>query len=200
MPASERRIEALGDGAIRWPRREGVCARAVLERLRAWARVIDVVVTETHVCVTFDPDAPPDAPWDVSAARAEATAPKVVTIGVRYDGPDLADVAARCGLSIDEVVRRHARATYDVTMIGFLPGFAYLGPLDPALVLPRRSVPRPRIAAGAIGIAAAYTGIYPFASPGGWNLIGTACDFAPFTAANGAALALGDRVRFEAVT
>ena len=66
MPAAERRIEALGDGAIRWPRPDGVSARAPLEGLRAWPRVIDVVVTETHVCVTFDPAAPPDAPWDAT--------------------------------------------------------------------------------------------------------------------------------------
>jgi 5-oxoprolinase (ATP-hydrolysing) subunit A len=84
-----------------------------------------------------------------------------------------------------------------VRLLGFLPGFAYLGPVAPSLVLARRATPRPRVEAGAIGIAGGYTGVYPFASPGGWHLVAHAVDFAPFDLARGARLGLGDRVRFE---
>jgi len=79
-----------------------------------------------------------------------------------------------------------------------LPGFAYLRALDPRLVLPRRATPRPRVPALSVAIAGPYTGLYPFASPGGWHLLGTAVGFAPFDAHTGAAMSLGDRVRFVA--
>jgi UPF0271 protein len=82
--------------------------------------------------------------------------------------------------------------------VGFLPGFAYLRAPDPPFQLARRGSPRARVPAGSVGVAGPYTGIYPFASPGGWNLLGTAVDFVPFTVERGAALALGDVVRFEA--
>jgi UPF0271 protein len=84
-------------------------------------------------------------------------------------------------------------------MIGFLPGFAYLTATDPPLPLPRRAVPRARVEPLSIGIAAGYTAVYPFASPGGWNLIARSLDFAPFDRELGARIALGDHVRFEAV-
>src|SRR4029453_11750555 len=88
------------------------------------------------------------------------------------DGPDLADVALAAGLSEAEVVARHAGASYRVFMLGFLPGFAYIGPLDPSLARPRRATPRPRVPAGSVAIAGVLTGIYPMESPGGWHLIG----------------------------
>lgn len=118
-------------------------------------------------------------------------------ISVRYDGPDLADVAQRTGLGIDEVVARHSGRWYDVFLLGFVPGFAYLGELDPALVLPRRPVPRPRVSAGSVAIAGAQTAVYPLTTPGGWHLIGrtTAVLFDP-DADPPATLAPGDRVRF----
>ncbi|MCU0687944.1 MAG: carboxyltransferase domain-containing protein [Polyangiaceae bacterium] len=91
---------------------------------------------------------------------------------VVYDGPDLAELAAHLGGSPAEAVRLHAAPTYRVELLGFLPGFAYLGGLDPALRLPRRPSPRPRVAPGSVGIAGEHSGIYPFASPGGWTLLG----------------------------
>ena len=97
-------------------------------------------------------------------------APHVVP--VIYDGEDLQEVADRTGLSQAEVVRRHSSPEYHVLALGFLPGWAYLGPLDPALKLPRRTTPRTRIPAGAVAIAGVQTGIYPRVSPGGWHLIG----------------------------
>jgi KipI family sensor histidine kinase inhibitor len=119
------------------------------------------------------------------------------TIPTRYDGADLDEVAARVGLSRDEVIRRHVTGEYHVLAIGFLPGWAYLGPLDASLSLPRRSTPRTRIPAGAVAIMGAQTGIYPRVSPGGWNLIGST-DVVLFDAnrSRPALFHAGDRVRF----
>ena len=98
-----------------------------------------------------------------------------VEIPVRYggeDGPDLPDVAARMGLSPSDVIERHASATYRVLFLGFAPGFGYLGPLAPSLVLPRRATPRVRVPAGSVAIGGTYTAVYPGESPGGWHVLG----------------------------
>ena len=123
---------------------------------------------------------------------------RLVEIGVRYDGPDLADVAAATGLSTSDVIARHSAPEYRVALLGFVPGFAYLGPIDPGLVLPRRASPRTRVPAGSVAIAGAQTGIYPAETPGGWHLIGrtSAVLFDP-TRDPPALLAVGDRVRFS---
>jgi KipI family sensor histidine kinase inhibitor len=93
-------------------------------------------------------------------------------VPVVYDGPDLADVAKATGLTIEGVISRHAGRTYTVDLIGFVPGFAYLGELDPALRLDRRAQPRPRVPAGSVAIAGAQTGVYPLDTPGGWHILG----------------------------
>lgn len=122
---------------------------------------------------------------------------RLVEIPVRYDGPDLGDVAAHCGLSAEEVVRRHSAAEYVVYFIGFQPGFAYLGGLDASLHTPRRAGPRTSVPAGSVGIGGAQTGIYPLATPGGWQLIGrTALPLFDPQAEPPTLLAPGDRVRF----
>lgn len=124
---------------------------------------------------------------------------RLVEIPVRYDGPDLADVAAHCGLTPDEVVRRHAAAEYIVYFIGFQPGFSYLGGLDESLQTPRRAEPRTAVPAGSVGIGGAQTGIYPLATPGGWQLIGrTALPLFDPQAEPPTLLAPGDRLRFVA--
>lgn len=87
------------------------------------------------------------------------------------DGPDLAPLAASRGLSVEEVIHIHTATVYRVYLIGFLPGFAYLGEVDASIAQPRKEKPAP-VAAGSIGIAGSQTGIYPLASPGGWNIIG----------------------------
>lgn len=100
---------------------------------------------------------------------------RVIEIPVCYGGAygeDLPDVAACTGLSVDEVVSRHCAGKYRIYMLGFLPGFAYMGGLDPALHTPRLKTPRTKIPAGSVGIGGEQTGIYPMASPGGWRLIG----------------------------
>ena len=103
---------------------------------------------------------------------AEAVAGETVEVPVRYDGEDLPEVARLTGLEAEEVVRRHTAPEYTVAFLGFSPGFPYLVGLDPALEVPRRDTPRTSIPAGSVGLAGNQTGIYPTASPGGWQLIG----------------------------
>lgn len=96
----------------------------------------------------------------------------VVEIPVHYDGPDLDDVARLTGLTPDEVVSAHTGRPWRVGFAGFAPGFAYLVDGDPRLDVPRRATPRPRVPAGAVGLAGEFSGVYPRSSPGGWQLIG----------------------------
>lgn len=122
-----------------------------------------------------------------------------VEIPVRYDGADLAEVASVCGLSVDEVVRRHGAALYSVAFCGFMPGFAYLVGLPPELRCPRRATPRTRVPAGSVAIADEYCGVYPRESPGGWHLLGTTdVSLWDDSADPPTLLAPGTRVRFVA--
>jgi KipI family sensor histidine kinase inhibitor len=128
---------------------------------------------------------------------AESVAGEPVEIPVTYDGEDLEEVAGLTGLDAEEVVRRHTEPTYAVAFLGFSPGFPYLVGLDPALEVPRRDTPRTSIPAGSVGLAGTQTGIYPTASPGGWQLIGRT-DVTLFDPARDppALLAPGGRLRF----
>ena len=132
---------------------------------------------------------------ELPPAAAVAGAP--VEIPVVYDGEDLPEVARLTGLPAAEVVRRHAAPEYTVAFLGFSPGFPYLVGLDPALAVPRRRSPRTAIPAGSVGLAGDQTGIYPSASPGGWQLIGRT-DAVLFDPAREppALLAPGGRLRF----
>ncbi|MBS7538942.1 5-oxoprolinase subunit PxpB [Ancylobacter lacus] len=115
-------------------------------------------------------------------------------------GPDLADTAAALGLPPEEVVARHAAGTYRVYMQGFLPGFAYLGDLDPRLDLPRLATPRVRVPPGSVAIAQRMTGVYPLESPGGWRLIGnTPVRFFDAARTPPTLFSPGDGVRFAPV-
>jgi KipI family sensor histidine kinase inhibitor len=98
--------------------------------------------------------------------------PRRIEVPVRYGGEDLQFVAAHHHISPREAVRIHAGRDYTVYMMGFTPGFAYMGKLDDAIATPRLETPRVRVEAGSVGIAGAQTGIYPIASPGGWRIIG----------------------------
>ena len=178
--------------------------------------VTDLVPAYASLAVHYRPEAwegqegsPYDALVDALAPllldQAEPTMEpaRTIEIPVRYGGahgPDLEEVAHQAGLSPADFAGRHAAGRYRVYMLGFTPGFAYLGGLDPALAAPRRSMPRTQVPAGSVGIAGEQTGIYPCDSPGGWQLIGRTdatlfdpgreepCLFRP-----------GDRVRFVAV-
>jgi KipI family sensor histidine kinase inhibitor len=96
---------------------------------------------------------------------------ELVELPVTYDGPDLESVAGLCGLDVDEVVRRHRESEFVVAFCGFAPGFAYLTGLPEDLEVPRLEEPRSKVAAGSVGLAGTFTGVYPRASPGGWQLI-----------------------------
>jgi len=122
----------------------------------------------------------------------------LVEIPVCYGGEfgqDLDEVAAHSGLTAQEVIEAHSGREYRVYMLGFRPGFPYLGGLDPRLAMPRRKMPRPCIEGGSVGIAGNQTGIYPQSSPGGWNLIGRT-PLTLFDETNRAQLAPGDTLRF----
>ncbi|HEY8536420.1 MAG TPA: 5-oxoprolinase subunit PxpB [Vicinamibacterales bacterium] len=140
---------------------------------------------------------------DEGLALRQAVEGRLVELPVRYggeDGPDLAEVAAECRLAPEEVVRRHAARAYRVFMLGFLPGFPYLGLVDPAIQVSRRAEPRTRVPAGAVGLAGPMTGVYPVQSPGGWRIIGrTPVQLFDPTASPPTLLRPGDRVRFVPV-
>jgi KipI family sensor histidine kinase inhibitor len=127
--------------------------------------------------------------------------PRTVRVPVRYGGefgPDLAEVGGLHGLTLAQVIEAHAAAEYTVYFFGFAPGFAYLGGLPPGLATPRLATPRRQVPAGSVAIGGAQAGIYPFATPGGWRIIGRT----PLIIFNPARdpvclLAIGDRVRFE---
>ena len=113
--------------------------------------------------------------YDPILERTEGVEGKLIKIPVCYDGTygiDLEALVQHTGLSIEEVIQRHTAPEYYVYMIGFLPGFPYLGGLDLKLQMPRKEVPRKTIFEGAVGIAGGQTGIYPLKSPGGWQIIG----------------------------
>ncbi len=97
----------------------------------------------------------------------------VVELPVTYDGPDLDAVAEHCGLTVDEVVRRHRETEFVVAFCGFAPGFAYLTGLPEELHVPRLEDPRSTVPTGSVGLAGPFTGVYPRSSPGGWQLIAT---------------------------
>ncbi|MEU6914354.1 5-oxoprolinase subunit PxpB [Streptomyces olindensis] len=145
-------------------------------------------------------DAPARVSAELTAAEIPPAPPRaraVVEIPVRYDGPDLADVAAHWGVAEPEVARIHAETEFRVAFCGFAPGFGYLTGLPPRYDVPRRATPRTAVPAGSVALAGPYTGVYPRSSPGGWQLIGTTdavlWDHARVPAA---LLSPGTRVRF----
>lgn len=185
----------LGDRAIRFAR-PAVPARALVREIRTWPGVVDVVVAQDDVAAYFASTPHVEAAWiaKLSNLHELAEPPREHVIAARYTGEDLDAVASATGLSRDDVIAIHSGATYTVETIGFAPGFAYLTGLDPRLHVPRRATPRPRVPARSLAIAAQYTAVYPFDSPGGWHLIGSV-DVELF-GIHGALLQLGDRVRF----
>ena len=122
---------------------------------------------------------------------------RLIEIPTTYDGPDLAATAERSQLSVEQLVALHSGREYTAYFLGFMPGFAYCGRLDPRIVAPRHERPRERIPAGTVAIADGQTGVYPLASPGGWQLIGRT-ELAMFdpSAAEPVRIRAGDRVRF----
>jgi KipI family sensor histidine kinase inhibitor len=181
--------------------------------------VVDIVPSPRRVTVSYDPlrIASVDA-LQAAIARAAANAapagtataaPQRHEIPVCYggeSGPDLDEVCRLHGVDRDRLIALHTAPDYLVQAIGFLPGFAYLGGLDPLLATPRRATPRRAVPVGAVGIGGGQTGVYPFTSPGGWNIIGRSpVRLFDLRRTVPALLAVGDRVRFvegdsEAIT
>ncbi len=177
MSAVPTRVMPYGERAVLVETDAPGAVLALLAAARPLPGVVEVVPAARTVLVRFDPAV--TTPAELGRALASTgpasqpgAAPEPVELAVRYDGPDLAEVAAGAGLSVAEVVRRHTAAEYTVAFCGFAPGFAYLTGLDPALRTARLAEPRTSVPAGSIGVAGEFTGAYPRASPGGWRLLG----------------------------
>ena len=186
-------------------------ARAVRRSRHGGVR--DVVDSFCAVTVHFEPlhtdiealarDLEASAAREPAAREDDAGAARQMTVPMCYGGargPDLGDVARFGGCSEADVVAHHAGRSYRVYMLGFLPGFAYMGSVDPRIAVPRRRTPRLRVPAGAVGIAGPQTGIYPVDAPGGWQLIGqTPVRAFALDRADPFLLRAGDIVRFEPI-
>ncbi len=206
----------LGDSAMTIVAGEGINAAAT-ESVDRWMRLLalqriagvtDIVPSYASVVIHFDPLT---ITWDdlkdrvllgadsAEGSAGEARANRSHAIPMQYNGEDLEEIARLTSLSVAEVIDVHSGREYRVNVIGFVPGFAYLGPLDDRLVIPRREIPRKRVPAGSVAIAEAQTGIYPSSTPGGWHLLGTTT-IQTFDAAQSppALFSVGDTVRFEA--
>jgi KipI family sensor histidine kinase inhibitor len=195
----------LGDGVSEELSR-AVVAQAASIRSAGIIGVNDVVPAYASIGVHFDPlvityddlhDRLSAIVTGQHATQHSTSQSRLHTIEVRYDGEDLDEVAERTGLSRDEIIAIHAGREYMVFVLGFVPGFAYLGQIDERLALPRRTSPRPRVPAGSVAIADRQTAIYPSVTPGGWHLIGTA-EVELFDPRRDmpALFQVGDRVRF----
>jgi KipI family sensor histidine kinase inhibitor len=212
------RVLAAGDSAwlVELPERidPEVSARAIAIARAVEAAplpVTDVVVGYRSVMVYVDPLADDAAavPGMLERIAAEPGAQASAAGGrldvpVCYDapyGPDLDDVAAFAGTSVDEVIARHLAREYRVYVVGFVPGFAYMAAVDPQIAAPRRASPRLKVPPGSVAIAAGQTGIYPAATPGGWNLIGR-CPVRPYDPSRAAPFLFhaGDLVRFRRIS
>lgn len=178
-------IAPCGDDALRIAPDQAGQRHALAAHLRACGTWTEVVAGRATVTVQFDPARLPMAqarallaaqlarPWPVPAGAAAPQA-LVARFGGE-DGPDLAQVAAGSGLAAAEVVRRLCASPLRVDLVGFTPGFAYLDGLDPALQASRLATPRPRVAAGSIGLISGQVGLYALPGPGGWPLVGRLC-------------------------
>jgi KipI family sensor histidine kinase inhibitor len=213
VPVGE--IRRMGEHALLIGVADPVAARQLVRLVTTsgWRAVREVVGGVATVLVTFDPDE--DEPDDYRARLAHvveasrraggedvaAIAASEVTIPSAFEGPDLPEVATELGCTPEKVVEMLTAAALTVDVVGFSPGFAYLGGLPPEFLgLPRRASPRPVVPPGSIGLAHGYAAVYPAASPGGWHLIGHTDEvmFSPWEAPY-ARLAPGDRVRFTIV-
>jgi len=182
--------------------------QAVSERLGP--AIIDLIPSYTSLLVIYDLDQV-DHFWVRKQLYAAINQPEKITpvssasteLPVYYScesGPDLELIATRSKLSIEAVIDLHQQCCYQVYAIGFAPGFAYLGEVDPRIATPRLSTPRLKVPQGAVAIADRQTAVYPAMSPGGWNLIGL-CPLKLFnpTANPPMLIKVGDQVRFRAI-
>ena len=155
-------------------------AIALAAALKKRRDVRQAVAAHGTVTVQFDPDQITLDALSVSIRRLATKRPPMEEPGrlhrvpVVYDGPDLEVVAGALGLTPGRLIELHGKPIYRVFLVGFVPGWAYMGPVPDELVIPRRTAPRTHVPAGSVAIANQETGIYPLDSPGGWHLIGRA--------------------------
>jgi inhibitor of KinA len=153
-------------------------AIALATALKRRRDVRQAIAGYASVTVQFDPEQATHESLAAAIKRLAAKRPpmdepgRLHRIPVTYDGPDVAEVGERLQLAREKIIEIHTRPIYRVFLVGFVPGWAYLGPLPEELALPRREVPRTQVPAGAVAIAGRQTGIYPLPTPGGWHLIG----------------------------
>lgn len=178
------RLHPLGDAALlaelgtRLDTAVNTRAIALAAALKKRRDVRQALAGCASVTVHFDPEQTTHEALGTAIKRLASRRPpmdepgRLHRIPVVYDGPDLDAVASTLGLAAAQVVELHTRTIYRVFVVGFVPGWAYLGPLPEVLELPRRSVPRTQVPAGSVAIAGQMTGIYPLPTPGGWHLIG----------------------------
>ncbi len=196
-------IRPYGDTAVLVEPPEPGQVLAVCAAVARLPGMLEVVPAARTLLARFDPrrcgiDAVRTALADVGEIPATDEAASAVELPVRYDGADLAAVAAEVGCGVDTLVARHSAAEYRVAFCGFAPGFAYLTGLDPALRVARLDVPRTSVPAGSVGIAGEFTGVYPRSSPGGWRLLGrTETPLWDLDRTPPALLVPGTRVRFR---
>jgi len=202
----------FGEGIDRATNARVMALHARLRRARAEERapgLVETVPTFRSLLVVYDPVATSRAAMEAMVGAhvdAEGDAPAegtVWSLPVCYDadlGPDLAELAAARGLTAEQAAAIHAAGEYFIYMLGFMPGFAYMGGLGPALEAPRRAEPRVKVPAGSVAVAGRLTTVYPWESPGGWHLIG-GCPVPLFDRdrPSPVLLAAGDRVRFRPV-
>ncbi len=144
------------------------------------AGLVEFVPAYTTILLVFDPKIVPEpkhAAQDLlerfqAACHAKLQTSPVKEIPVRYDGEDLEAIARKPAMTVEQVCELHSAPVYRVYMLGFSPGFPYLGDLDPRLHTPRLASPRVNVRAGSVAIGGGHTGIYTVDSPGGWNIIG----------------------------
>ena len=146
--------------------------------------VIDIYPTYNSIVIDYDPqkifyeDIKKEIEIllsDIDISNDEIITPKIINIPVKYggdNGPDLKRMSQSLKISEDEIIKIHSSKNYRVYMLGFMPGFPYLGGLDKKISFPRLNKPRLSVPSGSVGIAGDQTGVYPFKSPGGWNIIG----------------------------
>jgi inhibitor of KinA len=178
------KVHPLGDSALlavlgtRLDTALNTRAIALAAALKKRRDVRQAVAGYASVTVQFDPDQATHESLAAAIKRLAAKRPPMAEPGrlhripVTYDGPDMEEVAERLNLSPEKIVEIHTGPIYRVFLVGFVPGWAYLGPLPEELALPRRNVPRTRVPAGSVAMAGRQSGIYPLPSPGGWHLIG----------------------------
>lgn len=187
--------------------------RALCQQLKAqkWDWLVDLVPSYTTLLIIYDPDqldfrqaaASVRPLLDYRSGDSEpAPTSRTLELPVYYSeesGPDLTALARACELSVDRVISAHTAKTYQVFAMGFAPGFAFMGEVDPVIAHPRKKTPRQKVPRGSVGIANRQTAVYPVSSPGGWQIIGR-CPTNLFDPQHLSLLHIGDQVRFHAVS